>query len=68
MRVYFSTEGKEEAVGQVEELLEVFGDAYCNKHLVFGVLDWVVVRLCPEMGMGDGRGVKELLEERIGGW
>jgi hypothetical protein len=30
-------------------MLEVFGDAYLNKHLIIGVVDLVVVRLFPEL-------------------
>lgn len=63
VKVYFSVDGKMDAVAQVEETLSIFGDSYCNKHLVFGIIDWVVMRLVPEM---EERGVGELLEERIG--
>ncbi|KAF2139623.1 uncharacterized protein K452DRAFT_204712, partial [Aplosporella prunicola CBS 121167] len=33
----------------VEALLDVFGDAYLNKHLVFGIVELVVARLMPEL-------------------
>jgi hypothetical protein len=45
----FANRGKEEVEKQVEEMLEVFGDAYLNKHLIIGVVDLVVVRLFPEL-------------------
>lgn len=54
---------KDELVEQAESLLDVLGDAYLNKHLLFGVLECVVVRLMPELGE---RGVKALLTERLG--
>lgn len=43
-------------------VLDVFGDAYCNKHLVYAALELVLVRLVPELAE---KGVVELLGERI---
>jgi hypothetical protein len=43
-------------------VLDVFGDAYCNKHLVYGIVELVLVRLMPELAE---RGVIELWEERL---
>lgn len=49
---------------EVEEgILNVLSDAYCNKHLLYGVVELVVVRLVPEVG---ARGVRELVGERVG--
>ena len=45
-------------------ILEVFADEYCNRHLVYGIMDLVLVRVMPELA---DSGVKELLEERLGG-
>jgi hypothetical protein len=45
----------------VERILDVFGDAYMNKHLIFGIVELLLVRLMPELGE---KGVRELLEER----
>lgn len=59
--VYFGVEA-ERRVREVEEVLDLFGDSYCNKHLLYGVVELIVVRLMPEMGE---KGVKELLEERL---
>jgi hypothetical protein len=57
-------EGKDEAlVDEVEGLLDVLGDAYMNRHLIFGIVELVVVRLMPEMAE---RGLGELMGERIG--
>ncbi|KAI4237440.1 MAG: hypothetical protein L6R40_005932 [Gallowayella cf. fulva] len=41
--------------------LDVWGDAYLNKHLAYQILELVVVRILPEMGE---KGVKELMEAR----
>lgn len=42
--------GKDEDVHkQVEGMLDVFGDAYLNKHLIVAIVDLVVVRLFPEL-------------------
>lgn len=53
-------------VKEVENLLDVFGDAYCNKHLVYGIAELVLVRLMPELAE---KGVRDLMEGRLGeGW
>lgn len=50
-------------LGEIESgVLDVFSDAYCNKHLVYGIVELVLVRLMPELAE---RGVIELLEERL---
>lgn len=43
-------------------VLDVFSDAYCNKHLVYSIVELVLVRVMPELAE---RGVIELLEERL---
>jgi len=43
-------------------VLDVFSDAYCNKHLIYGIVELVLVRLMPELAE---RGVGELWAERI---
>ena len=50
-------------VARAEALLDPFADAYLNKHLLFGVLELVLVRLMPELAE---RGVQSLLTERLG--
>jgi hypothetical protein len=44
-------------------ILDVFADAYCNKHLLYGMLELVIARLMPEL---TERGISELWEERLG--
>lgn len=58
-------DGNEEdvLVSEVEDMLGVLGDAYLNKHLVYNIIELIVVRLLPEMGE---KGVQELMKERIG--
>jgi hypothetical protein len=64
-RVYFNVDsdkdGEDEMIRQVEEILDVFGDAYLNKHLVYNILELVIVRLVPELGESTP---SELLSER----
>lgn len=48
---------------EVADMLDVLGDAYMNKHLVFGIVELVVVRVFPEVG---ARGVEALMKERLG--
>ncbi|KAK6585631.1 hypothetical protein PZA11_002358 [Diplocarpon coronariae] len=59
--VYFGG-GVERRVQEVEEVLNVFDDSYCNKHLLYGVVELILVRLLPELAE---KGVEELLEERL---
>ena len=59
--VYFGA-GIDRRIREVEEVLDVFGDRYCNKHLLYGVVELIIVRLIPEMAEN---GVEELLQERL---
>ncbi|KAM0820794.1 hypothetical protein AB5N19_06614 [Seiridium cardinale] len=43
-------------------ILDVFSDAYCNKHLVYGMLELILVRIMPELAE---KGIIELWEERL---
>ena len=43
-------------------ILDVFSDKYCNKHLMYSILELVLVRLMPELAE---RGVIDLWEERL---
>jgi hypothetical protein len=43
------------------DLLDPFSDAYCNKHLIFAIIESVLVKLLPELSE---RGITELMEER----
>jgi len=57
-------ENKGEALAaRADALLAPFADPYCNKHLLFAVLELVLVRLMPELAE---RGVRALLLERMG--
>jgi len=46
------------------EVLDVWGDAYLNRHLAYAIVELVVVRVVPEMGE---KGVEALMGERVGG-
>lgn len=52
----------ERRTSEVEDVLDIFSDAYCNKHLLYGVVELIIVRLIPELGE---KGVEGLLEERL---
>lgn len=60
-RVYFGGDD-DGAVDELEGLLMVFDDEYCNKHLMYGVLELLLVRLMPEIS---DKGVVELWDERL---
>ncbi|KAK4178469.1 PXA domain-containing protein [Triangularia setosa] len=54
---------EEEILSEIERgILGVFSDAYCNKHLVYSLVELIIVRLMPEIGE---RGVLELWGERV---
>lgn len=48
---------------ELDSLLSVVEDEYCNKHLLYSVLELLLVRLMPELSE---KGVVELWEERLG--
>ncbi|KAL8340321.1 hypothetical protein RB601_006422 [Gaeumannomyces tritici] len=53
----------ERIVAEIESgILDVFGDAYCNKHLMYAALELLLVRLMPELA---DRGVVDLWVERL---
>lgn len=56
-------EGDEKLIDEIEEMLGLLGDAYLNKHLIYNLIELVIVRLLPEMGE---KGVNELMKERLG--
>jgi len=60
---YFNTRDRVVMEKEVEEVLDVFGDSYLNKHLMYGVVELVLVRLMPELAQKD---VGELMEARLG--
>ncbi|KAM0447129.1 hypothetical protein ACHAQK_000676 [Fusarium lateritium] len=53
----------EDLVDEMERLLLVLDDEYCNKHLMYSILELVLARLMPEL---TEKGVTELWEERLG--
>lgn len=60
---FFATANRVEQLRQVEELLDCLDDAYLNKHLVFAIVELIMLRLVSELGE---RGVQELMDERLG--
>ncbi|KAL7939030.1 PXA domain-containing protein [Trichoderma chlorosporum] len=56
-------EDDERILDELESLLDVVGDEYCNKHLMYSALELVLVRLMPELS---DKGVVELWEDRLG--
>ncbi|KAL2014677.1 hypothetical protein VTN00DRAFT_2202 [Thermoascus crustaceus] len=43
------------------EILDLFADEYCNRHLVYAIIETVLVRLLPELSE---RSVAELMDDR----
>ncbi|KAL7950462.1 PXA domain-containing protein [Trichoderma barbatum] len=56
-------EDDERILDELESLLNVVGDEYCNKHLMYSALELVLVKLMPELS---DKGVMELWEDRLG--
>lgn len=54
---------KESAIDEIEGLISVLDDEYCNKHLMYSALELILVRLLPEL---QEHGVEELWQMRIG--
>jgi hypothetical protein len=61
-RDYDFTDDEEILVEIERGILDVFSDAYCNRHLVYGILELILVRLLPEL---TEKGVLELWAERL---
>lgn len=55
-------EGRQRRTDEVEEALDIFSDVYMNKHLIYGAVEVLLVRLLPELAE---RGVGELMGERL---
>lgn len=47
---------------EAEDVLNVLSDPYCNRHLLYGVVELLIVRLMPELAE---KGVIELSDERL---
>lgn len=60
---FFATDSKVAQHQQVEEILECLEDAYLNKHLIFQILELIVLRLVPELEL---QGIQDLMEECTG--
>jgi hypothetical protein len=61
-RRFFATESEDEMAQAIEDdLLEPFGDPNMNKHLIYGILELLLVRLVPELAENTPG---ELLAER----
>ncbi|KAH7382345.1 PXA domain-containing protein [Pyrenochaeta sp. MPI-SDFR-AT-0127] len=61
--ILFASHTRNAHLQQIEEVLDCLDDAYLNKHLIFQLVELIVLRLVPELGE---RGVQDLLEERAG--
>lgn len=62
-RAFFATHQHEAQLQQLEDILDCLEDEYLNKHLIFQIVELIVLRLVPELGE---QGVRDLLEERTG--
>jgi len=58
---FFASEKRQVQLAHVEEVLSCLDDTYLNKHLIFQIVELIVLRLFPELGV---HGVRELMEER----
>jgi hypothetical protein len=58
---YFVAEERDTQLADIEEVLTGLDDTYLNKHLVFQIVELIVLRLIPELGE---HGVHDLMEQR----
>ncbi|KAI1150163.1 PXA domain-containing protein [Nemania diffusa] len=59
----YDNEDEARRLSEIEaDIVDLFSDAYCNKHLLYGILELVLIRLIPELAE---KGVGELWEERL---
>lgn len=59
---YYGTEDDEEVANQIEhDMLDCLDDQYLNKHLVYAMLELILIRLIPEL---EEQPISELLAER----
>jgi hypothetical protein len=58
---FFAAEDRNAQLAEIEEILSCLDDSYLNKHLVFQIVELLILRLVPELGE---QGVRELMEER----
>lgn len=57
-----STADTEELLEAIEsDLLDPFSDAYCNKHLIYAIVELLLIKLIPELSE---QSVSSLMEER----
>ncbi|KAH7392035.1 PXA domain-containing protein [Phaeosphaeria sp. MPI-PUGE-AT-0046c] len=59
--IFFVTADQDQQVVEVKEILDCLEDSYLNKHLIFQIVELIILRLVPELGE---QGVSELMEER----
>jgi len=59
---FFATPQRERQLEHIEEILSSFEDAYLNKHLIYQVVELIILRLAPELG---SKGVEELYKEHM---
>jgi hypothetical protein len=58
---FFASEKRDTQLSHIEEVLSSLEDSYLNKHLIFQIVELIILRLVPELGM---RGVRDLMEDR----
>jgi hypothetical protein len=61
-QTYYSTQDEDRIISAIEDdMLRPFEDEYLNKHIVYSILELVLVRIMPELGE---QPVSALLAER----
>jgi hypothetical protein len=58
---FFAAEERNTQLADIEEILSALDDSYLNKHLVFQIVELIILRLVPELGE---HGVRDLMEQR----
>ncbi|KAL2156128.1 hypothetical protein VTH82DRAFT_873 [Thermothelomyces myriococcoides] len=59
----YNENNDDDILAEIEQcILDVFSDAYCNKHLIYSMLELILVRLLPEL---TEKGALDLWKERV---
>lgn len=59
--IFFAAADLDQQLAEVKETLSCLDDSYLNKHLIFQIVELIILRLVPEL---EAQGPRELMEER----
>lgn len=60
---FFATSVRDTQLDDIDKTLSCLDDPYLNKHLIFQIIELILLRLIPELGE---QGVRALVDARLG--